>query len=881
MASIRTGIELQDNFSSVLYGIISCTNLAVSAMEDMSQAMNAGIDTSSLEGAREQLNQATIAADKLNQALQDMGTPADSQMQVPSAPVQQPVQVPVQWQSDNLDVFSGSGIERFQQEIQSADNMLGQLRTVQDEIRTNAIHTNVLSPEATQDISNIGHRIQSIRDKIQQLESNPIDFATDGASNDLERIRAQLNQALQEQNNLNQAVQNMDVGAANNAYLKLSQTISSTERYIRDNTMQQEQFNQTIQDGTTHANTLTDTIKRAAGAYITMQSIKGIVGASDELTQTAARLDLMNDGLQSTQELQDKIYLSAERARASYNATADSVAKFGLLAGEAFQSSDEIIAFSELMNKSFKIGGSSATEQAAAMYQLNQALSSGRLQGDEYRSIIENAPLLKKSIEDYMISVQHAKGTMKDWAADGMLTADVIKAALFRSADEINEKFEKIPMTWGDIISKLKNGAIRAFNPVLQRINAMANSEAIQTFVDNTINAMAMIASVVLNIFDVVGQVGGFIADNWSVIEPIVIAVAAAMGLYTAALIVNSAVQGINNIQKIIATVQEYAHAKAVLKNASAHTAETVATAKATVAQASFNTTLLACPITWIILAVIAFIVIVYTLVAAINKLTNTTSSAMGVICGVFAMAAAAIWNTILGVVNYVIGIGVELYNLIGSFANFFANVFDHPVEAILKLFADMFDFILGIVQSAATLIDTVLDSDISGAVEGFRNDFSNAVADIVGDQTVVVEKLNASDYQFKNRIDYMDAFGAGYDFGEKIDDKIKNFDLSKLTGKTDMPDKNDYLNQITNNTGNTKKNTDKIAKQLDITSEDLKYLRDIAERDVINRFTTAEIKVNMTNHNKISSEMDLDDVAEHLRSKLEEQMYATAEGVH
>ena len=527
------------------------------------------------------------------------------------------------------------------------------------------------------------------------------------------------------------------------------------------------------------------------------------------------------------------------------------------------------------IQKQMKIAGSSTAESANAMLQLSQALGSGVLRGDELNSIFEQAPNLIQGIADYL---EVPIGKIRSMAKDGDLTADIVKASVFASADDINAKFESMPRTWDEAWTSMKNTATMAFQPVLEHINEIADSEGFQSLFNGIVNAMAIVANATLNVFDIIGQAGTFVADNWSVLEPIVAGVAIAIGIYTAALIAYNTVQKVSNALAAIAAIREKVHAASAMMASGATFAQTAA-------QHGFNAALLACPITWIIASILMFIVIIYAVVAAINKLTNSTNSAAGIICGTITMAAAAVWNVILGLVNMVIGIGVELYNLIATFANFFANVFNDPVGAIIDLFSGMFDFILGVVQSAADLIDTVLGSDMSSAVAGFRNDFSDAVSDIIGDdQTVVMEKLDAKDYQFE-RVDYIDAFGVGYDFGEKLDEKIKNFDLfNEKNQKDELMNKYEdsfkdydyspYLDDISGD-------TDKMSKDMELTGEDLKYIRDIAERDIINRFTTAEIKVDMTNNNSISKEADIDGITNKLYTALEEQMNAVAEGVY
>ena len=332
---------------------------------------------------------------------------------------------------------------------------------------------------------------------------------------------------------------------------------------------------------------------------------------------------------------------------------------------------------------------------------------------------------------------------------------------------------------------------------------------------------------------------------------------------------------------KIALAVASYAHAAATGTEASA-------TAVATAAQYGLNTALLACPITWIVLAIIALIAVFYAAVAAVNHFAGTSLSATGIICGAFAVAGAFIINLILGVVNFFIARGVETYNLIATFANFFANVFNDPVGAIINLFAGMFDFILGIVQSAASLIDTVLGTDMSGAVAGFRNTVATKVEEIVGEQVEVMQKLDASDYQIQ-RIEYGDAWAAGNSFGKGIEDTVGGlFDGFGTDPSTMGADPGGgsagYIpyDELSKGVGDISDNTGSMAKSLEVSGEELEYLRDIAERDAINRFTTAEVKIDMTGMtNKIDGGADLDGVIRELTDGFTEALVTAAEGVH
>ena len=923
MATIRTAIELQDNFTSVLYQVINSVNLGLSAMEDLHQTMNSPVDTASIEAARDSINQATIAVQQLDAAMQGIETPETQTPTAPqnSAPVvlpvqpdvpdplvdqPEPVRVPVQWQSDNLEVFTGSGVERFEQEVQSANNMLNTLNQTQERIVQTAADMDFLPPGGFTDLSNMQSRLQAIQQRIQTIESNPLNMGTDTANAELEQLRGQLDQAVQEQQNLNRAVDNMDVQAANEAYLRLSQTIGNTERYIRDNVDEQGRFNREIEEGTNEANELMQTIKGAVAAYATIQTLSAALNLSDQLTSTTARLNLMNDGLQTTQDLQNMIYLSAERARGSYQATADAVSKLGLMAGDAFSSSEEIIAFMEQVNKQFTIAGTEAAGIDAAMLQLTQAMGSGVLRGEEYNSILGQAPNIIQTIADYL---EVPKGQLKDMAAEGKITADIVKAAMFAAADETNEKFEQMPMTFEQLWTSFENTALMALQPVLEELNKVANSDdfgqmvnhaadalsmlaavalpiiehiansqALWDFANGAIDALSLIGMVALEIFDLLVAGAQLLADNWSWLSPIILGVAGALAVYGTYLAITKGLELASAAAKGVMAVWEGIHAAAIWATTGATWAEVTA-------QNGLNAAMYACPIVWIIVLIIALIALFYAAVAAVNHFAGTSVSATGIICGAFMVALAFIGNIFVALWNLVVDVFVLIYNLVAEVANFIGNVFTDPIGAVCRLFFGLADTVLGILQALASAIDAIFGSNLSGAVQGWRDSLGSWVDDTFGKGDEIMEKMNADDMKL-GRFEYGAAWDAGYSFGEGIDESIANFDPSSLfdtniPGAGDYADLSNYGAGLAGDVGDIAGNTGAIKDSIDITEEDLKYLRDIAEQETINRFTTAEITIEQTNHNTISGKMDLDGIVSGLTDAANEAVDAIAEGVH
>lgn len=921
MSSIQTGIELNDQFSGVLNNIISSVNLAVSAMADMQQSMNADIDTSSLQGARDEINQATAALNELNDAMQqdrniqptapqveqtapdiappvvDGGNQEPIPVQIdpvlpdplienpdpvplevqPNAPPDiDPVEVPVTWQTDNLDVFMGTGVERFQQEVQSANDMLNTLNTTQAHIAQTAQGIDILPDEAVQDMTTMQQRLSAIQQRIQQIENNPVNMGTDQANAELEQLRGQLNNAIHAQNELNDAMQNMDVSAANTAYLQLSQTVGNTERYIRDNVDEQGRFNQEIASGTQQANELTNTIKRAVAAYVSIQTVGKALNISDELVQTTSRLNMMNDGVQTTAELVNMVYAAAQDARGSFSQMADVVARFGNNAKDAFSSSEEVVAFADLIQKQMTIAGASTQEAANAELQLSQALGSGVLRGDELNSIFEQAPNLIQNIADYL---DVPIGKIREMAADGELSADVVKAAIFSAADDINSKFNEMPMTWGQMWQSMQNTALIAFQPVLQRLNDLANSEAFQTFIQGAIEAMATLANILLNVFDLAVSIGTFIGDNWSIIAPIVYGIVAALTAYIA---ISAIVAAINGIMAIAEGVK-----------AAAQMMATGATFAETAAQQGLNAALMACPLTWIIMLILALIVVIFAVCNAIAKMTGIANSGFGVITGGVNVVIQFFKNLGLTVANIALGIG----NAIVALASNMMTAFHNAICNVQSWFYNLLSTACSVIENIAAALNKLpfVSFDYSG-ISSAADDYAAKASEAAGnkeDYTSISDAFNEGFTTFDAFQDgwASDAFNAGAAWGDGVADKVSNFSLSDVFGQTDIPNVGDYTSGfndaiansgIGDGVGSIDDNTGKIKDSLDVTEEDLKYLRDIAEQEAINRFTTAEINVDMSGmQNTVNSGDDIDGFMTKLTDSVNEAVDNMTEGVH
>ncbi|MBP1582179.1 MAG: tape measure protein [Oscillospiraceae bacterium] len=577
---------------------------------------------------------------------------------------------------------------------------------------------------------------------------------------------------------------------------------------------EQEQFNDSARKGRDVLDGLSGQILGMVSAYSLLQGAAKLVDLSDGYTQTIARLNMINDGTAETAVLYDQIAAAANRARAPIAATADTVAKLSLNAGDAFTSNTETILFAENLNKLFKIAGTEQTAISSATLQLTQALGSGVLRGEEFNAVFEAAPNIMQTVADYM---DVPIGQLRSLAAEGQITADIVKSALLGATGEINDQFETIPMTWADVWTGVTNRLYYASLPLLELISLLA--------------------------------------QNWAVIEPIALGGAATIGIYAAALLIYKG------------ATAESAVATAI------HTAFTsswtLATFAATVQQQGFNAALLACPLTWVVVGLLAIVTAWAYFTAKANEAGETTVSVAGTICGAISTVLAVIGNVVVTAWNLLVDASVLIYNLGADIANFIGNLFVDPINAIYRLFYDLVDTVLAALQVLASALDTIFGSSLANGIQGWRDTLSGVVEDTFGTSIEFVPQLDADQWKF-DRFGYEDAWNKGYELGEGLGNKLN-----------DLGDTYNY-DSLLENVGDIANSTAGISDSLEISSENLKYMKDIAERETINRFTTAEIRVEMGGvHNTVNQNTDLDGVIDYFVTGIKEASERAAEGVH
>lgn len=673
----------------------------------------------------------------------------------------------------------------------------------------------------------------------------------DGISGVLRKINTALNTTLnafeQVQRASGRAVDTAQIQAARAALVQANREVDEMAEGYRRAAEQEEILNKGLRNGTNAAGGLLGKVKGIVATLAAGAGIKALLGLSDKLTSTTARLNFLVDDGGSVEALEQKIMASAQRSRSAYLDTASAIASMGANAGSAFESNDELIAFMEQINKQFVIGGATAEGQSAAMLQLTQAMAAGALRGEELNSILENAPGIARAIESYM---GVAECSIKQYAEQGLITAEVVKNAMFAAADETNAKFESMPLTWAQIATKMQNTALAAFDPVLTRLNQVANSAQFNTVINGAINGLAMLATVATGVLDLLINGAAFVVDNWSWISPIVYGLVAAFIAYNAVALITNGI----------------------------------------------NAALAASPITWIVVLVIALVAAIYAACSAIAKFTGIANSGFGVICGGINVVVQFFVNLGLTIANIALGI----WNALGACAQNIGIAFSNVISGVQAWFYNLLSTALTVVAGICEALNKLpfVEFDYSG-ITNAASDYAAKAAEASGniqDFVSVGDAFNEGMSTFDTWQDGWvgDAFNAGANWGDGVASGISDavgglfdMDLGAATdygaGGLGTGGYGDFaMDDLLGNTGQTAANTGAAADALNTSTEELEYLRDIAERDAINRFTTAEVRIDMTGMtNRIEGGADLDGVISTLTDGFTEALLTAAEGVH
>ncbi|HDF4106678.1 TPA: tape measure protein, partial [Clostridioides difficile] len=604
------------------------------------------------------------------------------------------------------------------------------------------------------------------------------------------------------------------------------------EQQIRESDNQQRRLNDDIGKGASSTDKLVANAKRLVATYVGLRSIGGLINLNDQMTSTNARLGMINDGQQSDSGLNKMIFQSAERSRASYLDTAQIVSRIGMNAGKAFSSTKEIVGFAEQLNKKFVIAGASTEEMNSALLQLTQGLSSGVLRGEELNAVFESAPNIIKSIADYLdVDI----GKIRGMASEGMLTADIVKSSLLSAAEQTNAEFEKMPYTFSQIWTSIKNNAVMIFGVIQKKIEQSMSSKGFRTFIDNFIDSLYVLGNVAYNIFNgiisilgspafqsfsntmivgisLISQALGWIitqalnvanvfAQNWSIIAPIIYGVVAAIGGY---LIVVGAMK-VATLAGVVANWMSWT-SEVIRQKGILGTARALVIGKA--AQYGLNTAILACPIFWIIAGIIAFVVVVFVAVAAVNKFAGTSLTVLGAIVGAVFAAVAAIQNVMIWLLNGCIAVNEAIANGWNQCVFLMKQAIAKGVIFIIEKMASLNDS----VNSAGNALGKAFIDGANIAIRGVNKliDLINKIPGInigkVGEATFTPVKADNSTIKKQiadlnkwvgdapekiklERMQYKDigaAFQKGNALGEKwqksITDKFKDtFDINKM----------------------------------------------------------------------------------------------------
>ncbi|HCL03502.1 MAG TPA: hypothetical protein DHW61_14020 [Lachnoclostridium phytofermentans] len=590
--------------------------------------------------------------------------------------------------------------------------------------------------------------------------------------------------------------------------------------------------------GISAVGSIIDKVSSFGTKYLNKIENSKILKTADALSRTRTKLTALTGGQAEAGQFQERIFASAQNSGTSYESTANMV--LGLNTKGSFANKEQAITFTELVNKSSVLGGASAEGTKGVQTAITEAMVSGKLSGAGFNSVLENAYPIIENIAAYLNEPIEAVQKM---GVQGEISAEIIGNAMFASAQKTNDEFSKTPMTFEQLITSVKDKALMVFQPALQKISELTQNEDFMNMIQNMMNGLTFFGDLALKVVGVLTSVASTIVDNWSMIAPVILLIAAVFGIWKLSVLLSDF-----SIKKLTAS-------------------------------------LLSCPLFWIIGIIIAIVAIIKVVIDHINRVGDKTYTVAGVICGILSSIGAFVWNLLLVIGDIILGFINFLVNPFIKFANFIANLFMDPVSTVIYLFQGMADGVLGILESIANAMDFVFGGNLGETVAGWRSglkDKADAAVQKYAPEENFGDKINYLNLTMESfGLEYVD-YGEAWDKGNAFGDKINNLFKGSTGDKEDFSDTWDGIlnntEEIAEKNNGIQDNTEKIAHNTEIQPDDLSYLLELAERDAVNRFTTAEVKIDMGGvYNTVSSKQNLDGIVDYLTDKLREELNNTA----
>lgn len=675
---------------------------------------------------------------------------------------------------------------------------------------------------------------------------------------------------------MNAGVDTTSLVAARNEIAQAAVGFERMEENIRSADIQQKNLNGSMRAGSSAASNLAQKVIGMVGAYVSIHSavnaIKDVLSAENTQIEAETKLTtVMQQRMGATDQMVQSVK-DLTAAQQGLGVVGDEVQMAGAQQMATFlNNSDALQTLIPAMNN-------------LAVQQNGVAVS-----GENMKNI---ANMMGKAMQGQVSALTRVGITMTDAEQKALKNGNEMERAamlaqiITNNVGNMNEAIASTPQgmmqqlsnTWGDMKEVVGGQLYPAVYNLFHTI--MENQTAIESVLSSAAGGLNLVINVLTDVVSVAAQAGTFVSNNWQVIGPVVYGVVAALAAYATYVGITNAIDMISTGIKITMCVASYAHAAATGTEASA-------TAAATAAQYGLNTAMLSCPLTWIVVGIMALIIVLVALCNHFSGAGHIAQSTFGTICGGINVVIQYFKNWGLSVADVFIGI----WNAAGACATNVETAFHNSISHVQTRWYNMLSTALTVVSGICSALNKLpfIEFDYSGITSAADNYASKAAAAAgnTKDYTSVTDAFNKGikTYDVYQSGWAKDAYTAGAAWGDGVTSKIKNTISSKATN---IPSANHYPNALASsnaataaNTADTAKNTAKTANTLSASSEDLKYLRDIADREYVNKFTTAQIKVEMINHNNISSDMDIDGVVEHLRSKVEEEMNSAAEGEH